>query len=206
HPVDDSLIEIFPAQERIAAGRQHFEYAVAHFHYRNIKRAAAQVVDCYFLAVLFAKPISESRRRRLVDDSLDVQPRDFAGVLGGLPLNVVEICRYGDDSFGHLIAKKVLCCELESLEQDGGYFRRRVIAPAHPDAAVTVWSFGYLIRAELPRALDLRRFELSSHEPFDCVDRVSGIRDRLSLGYLANQALALFGERDHRWCSPAPLF
>src|SRR6185503_20306360 len=45
HPVDDTLVEVFAAQERIAAGRQHFEYAIAHLHDGDIERASAEIVD-----------------------------------------------------------------------------------------------------------------------------------------------------------------
>src|SRR5262249_33316342 len=90
HPVDDSLIEVFSAEERVAAGGQHFEDAVAHFHYGYVKGSAAQIVNRNFLAVLLAQAVSEGRCSRLVNDSLDIEAGDLARVLGGLALDIVE--------------------------------------------------------------------------------------------------------------------
>src|SRR5215469_6585836 len=44
HPVHYALIKVFTAEERIAAGRQHFKHPVAHFHNRDVEGAAAEVV------------------------------------------------------------------------------------------------------------------------------------------------------------------
>ena len=50
----------------------------------------------------------QRRRRRFVDDALHFQAGDAPGVLGGLPLAVVEVGRHGDDGFRHRVAEIIL--------------------------------------------------------------------------------------------------
>ena len=45
HPVHDSLVEIFAAQEGIAGSRKHLKDAVVHLQDRDIERAAAKIVN-----------------------------------------------------------------------------------------------------------------------------------------------------------------
>ena len=93
-PVDDALVEVTAAQERVAVGGFHFENAIAHFQDGDIESTAAQVEhrDLVFFG-LFIESVSESCRRRLVDDAFDVETRDAAGVFGGLALSIVEVGR-----------------------------------------------------------------------------------------------------------------
>ena len=52
----------------------------------NIERAAAEVVHGDGFVVLLVEAVSQSRRRRLVDDAQDFQAGNFARLLGGLAL------------------------------------------------------------------------------------------------------------------------
>ena len=49
-----------------------------------------------------------------------------------------------------------------------------------------------------PLHLFLDLVEPASHEPLDGEDRVLGVGDRLTLGHLADEPLAVLGERDDR--------
>ena len=90
--IDDALIEVFTAEERVAVGRQHFELLfpvhVGDLDDRDVERAAAQVIDgdLTIALVRFVETERERCRSRFVDDALDVEARDAARVLGGLPL------------------------------------------------------------------------------------------------------------------------
>ena len=198
HPVDDSLIEVLSPEKRIAAGREHFEHAVAHFHDGDIKRAAAQVVHRDLLTVAFAEAVCECGGRRLVDDSLNRQPGNLARVLCSLALNVVEVRGHGDDRFGDFVAEKLFGGLLESLKQDCRNLGRRVIACPRSDAAVTVGRVGDFVRADLASSLNFCRVELAAHQPLDRIDRVRRVRDGLAFCYLADQPLAFLGESDYR--------
>ena len=75
----------------VAVGGLHLDDALADFEDRDIEGAAAEVVDGDVLVLLLVEAVGERCRRRLVDDALDVQTGDAAGVLGGLALRVIEV-------------------------------------------------------------------------------------------------------------------
>ena len=90
--VDDALVEVLAAEEGVAVGRQHLELLLAvdvgDLDDRDVEGAAAQVIDGDLAVALLRLVQAEGQRRggRLVDDALDVQAGDAAGVLGGLAL------------------------------------------------------------------------------------------------------------------------
>jgi hypothetical protein len=89
----DDVVEVLAAQQRVAVGGLDLKHAARNLQDGHVKGAAAQVVHGDHLAV--ARLVQAVRQRRgggLVDDALDVQARDAAGVLengGGGPGGVV---------------------------------------------------------------------------------------------------------------------
>ena len=126
--IDQALVEIFAAQERVAVGGLHLEHAVADFEHRNVERAAAKVVDRDGAGALLVHAVGERRRRRLVDDAQDFEAGDLAGVFRRLALGVVEIGGNGDDGLRDLLAEMRLGGFLHLLQDEGGDFGRRDIA------------------------------------------------------------------------------
>ena len=104
-PIDDALVEVVAAEVRVTVGGLDLEDAVAQLEDRDVERAAAQVVDGDLLVLLLVQAVGQGRRGGLVDDALDVEPGDAAGVLGRLALRVVEVGRDGDDRLGDLLAR-----------------------------------------------------------------------------------------------------
>ena len=92
-PVDDPLVEVVAAEVRVAVGRLDLEDALAELQDGDVERAAAQVVDGDLLVALLVQAVGQGGRGRLVDDPLDLEARDPAGVLGRLALRVVEVGR-----------------------------------------------------------------------------------------------------------------
>jgi hypothetical protein len=90
-PLDDALVEIVAAQVRVAIGGLDFDNAFADFQNGNIKGAAAEVIHGDGLVLLFVEAIGKRGRGGLVDDALDVEAGDFACILGGLALGIVEL-------------------------------------------------------------------------------------------------------------------
>jgi len=109
--VDDALVEIFTAQESVAIGRQHlkllFALGFGDLDDGHVEGAAAQVVDgdLAIRLVLLVQAKGQRGRSRLVDDALDVEAGDAAGVFGGLALCVVEVGSHRDHGFGDALAR-----------------------------------------------------------------------------------------------------
>ena len=120
----------------VAVGGLDFDDAFAHFEDRDIEGTAAEVVDRNGFVFLFVQTVSQRGRSRLVNDALHIQPGDFACVLGGLTLRVVEICRNGDNGFGYLLAEVVFRSFLQFLKNHCGDLRRGVLLALGNDGHV----------------------------------------------------------------------
>ena len=70
----------------VAIGRFHFDHIVCHLKDRNVKGAAAEVIDNDLLVFLFIKTVRECCRGRLVDDTLYVKAGNLACIFGRLAL------------------------------------------------------------------------------------------------------------------------
>ena len=93
----------------------------------DVEGAAAQVVDHDLLVGLLVQTVGQSRGGGLVDDALDVQAGDLAGVLGGLTLAVGEVGGDGDDRLGDGAAQVALGVGLQLAEDHGADLRGREI-------------------------------------------------------------------------------
>ena len=198
-PLDDLLVNVVAAQMRVAVGGLHFHDTFADFQRGDVKGSAAQVVHGDGLVLLLIQAVGQRRRRRLVDDAHHLEARNFARLLGGLPLAVVEIRRNGNHRLGHLFPEKILRGGLQLLENHRGDFRRAVrlaenlharvvVRPAHHFVGHALGFFAYFV-------------VMSAHEALDGIDCVFRVGHRLALGDLARQALAAFGDtHDRRRC------
>jgi hypothetical protein len=86
HGVDQHLVDVVAAEVGVAVRRADLEDALGDLEDRDVERAAAEVEDGDLAALLLVEPEGQGGRRGLVDDALDGQPGDRAGVLGGLAL------------------------------------------------------------------------------------------------------------------------
>ena len=123
-PVHDPLVDVVAAQVGVAVGGDDLDHVLADLQDRDVEGAAAEVVDRDDLVLLLVEAVGQRGRGRLVDDALDVEAGDAAGVLGRLALRVVEVGRHGDDRLGHLLAQVVLGRLLELAEHLGRDLRR----------------------------------------------------------------------------------
>ena len=202
--VDDALVEVFAAQERVAVGGQHFELHLAvdvgDLDDRDVERAAAQVIDGD-LAVALAVLVEAERERRggrFVDDALDVQARDAAGVLGGLALAVVEVGRHRDDGLGHFLAEVVLGRLLHLAQDLGADLLRRELLAAHAHPGVAVVGGQDLVGHQVDVLLHFLLGELATDQALDGVQGVLRVGDRLALGGRADQHFTVFLVGDDR--------
>ena len=203
--VDQRLVPVVAAQVGVAVGREHLEDAVADVEDRDVERAAAQVEDGDLLVLLLLQPVGQRRGGRLVDDPRDLQAGDLAGVLGRLPLAVVEIGRHRDHGLADLVPQVALGRLLELAEDHRRDLGRRVVLLGRVDMDLDVVARppDDLVGDHL--LLGLHLAVAAAHEPLDRVDRPPGIGDGLPLGRVADQDVPLGREGDHRRRQAAPL-
>jgi len=193
---DDAVVEVVAAEVAVAVGRQHLEHAVADIEDRDVEGAAAEVEDRDARVLLLLEAVRQRGRGGLVDDALDLQPRDLARVLGGLALRVVEVGGHGDDRALDLLAEVVLGDLLQLLQHHRRDLGRRVLLAAHDDLHEFVAAADHLVGHH--RLLLGHLVAAAAHEALDREDGVLRVGDLLVLRGLADEALALVGERDHR--------
>ena len=193
-PVHDRLVEVVAAEVVVTRGRLDLEHAVADLEHGHVERAAAEVEDEDRLVGLLVEAVGERGRRRLVDDALDVEPRDAAGVLGGLALVVVEVRGDGDDRAVDGLAEIGLGVRLELLQDHRGDLRRGMLLAARLHARVATGTGDDLVRDDRLLLADLGL--LAAHEALDGEDGVGGVGDRLALGHRADEALTGLREGD----------
>src|SRR5690606_19365483 len=152
-----------------------------------------------------ALPICQCGSRRLVDDALDVETCDLAGVLGSLALRIVEISRNGDHGFRHLLAEIVLRGFFHLHQHACRDFGRRHLLAIHLDPGVSVIGLDDLVRHHVDVTTHDLVFIAAPYEALHCVQGVVRIRDSLALCRLADENFAILAERDDRRCSAIAL-
>ncbi|SVJ54136.1 NAD-specific glutamate dehydrogenase [Klebsiella pneumoniae] len=201
--VDQADVEVFAAEEGVAVGGQHFELVLAvdfgDLDHRHVEGTAAQVIDDHGVVALgLVQAIGQRRRGRLVDDPLDVEAGDAAGVLGGLALAVVEVGRNGDHRFGDRLAEVVFGGLLHFLQHFGGNLRRRHLLALHFHPGVAVVGLDDAVRHHLDVFLNHVLFEATADQALHRIQGVLRVGDRLALGRLAHQGFAIVGVGDDR--------
>ena len=194
--INQQHVEIFAAEEGVAIGALHLKHAVADFQNRNIEGAAAKVEHGDGLAFFFVEAIGERRRRRLVDDAQNFQAGDLACVLGGLTLAVVKVGRNGDNRFFHLLAKIFFGGFLHLLQDKGGDLRRRIFLALSLDPGVAIVGPDDFIGNQFLVLGDVLVVIAATDQPLDGEQGVFRVGNRLILGGLANQPLAIVRKGD----------
>ncbi len=201
--IDEDLVEVVAAEVGVAVDAEDFEDAVADVEHGDVERSAAEVEDADFFILLFIEPVGEGRGGGLGQHAEDLKAGDFAGVLGGLALRVVEIRRDGDDRLGDFFAEIILGGLFE-IAQDhgadglGGVF---LAADFHLHEFVGRADDGVgdhlLFRGDFGVA--------PAHETLDAEDCIFWVGNLLMLGVLTDDAFAFVGESHDRRREPAAL-
>ena len=100
HPLDDPVVPVVATEVVVTGGGLDLDDALADLEQGHVERAATEVEDEDGLVVALVEAVGQRGRGRLVDDALDVEARDLAGLLGGLALRVGEVRRDGDHRVG----------------------------------------------------------------------------------------------------------
>ena len=187
------MIPVVAAQLVVASGGSDLEDTVAELQDGHVERAAAQVEhEDLLVLVRLVETVCQSSCRRLVDDTQDLEAGDLTGILGGLTLSVVEVCRDGDDGLRDRRANLLLSVVLQLLQDHCGDFLGRVVLAVDIDDSAAVLTSLHLV-ADL-RLLCLGFGEGAADETLDGGDGVLRVGDGLVLSGLADHALAVLAE------------
>ena len=148
--------------------------------------------------LLLVEAVGERRRGRLVDDAQHFEAGDLAGVLGGLALGVVEVGGNGDDGLLDLLPEIGFGGLLHLLQDEGGDLRGRILSCRRPRPRRRRCRLCDLVGDELLVLLDHRVVVAAADQALDREDGLFRIGDRLALGRLADEPLAVVGEGDDR--------
>jgi hypothetical protein len=95
--IDHQVIEIFSSKMGVSVGTLDLKDSLLDLKDRYIKSSSSEIVDGDNLVSLLVQAIGKSGGSRLINNTQDVKSRDLTGILGGLTLCVVEVCRDSDD-------------------------------------------------------------------------------------------------------------
>src|SRR5690606_165064 len=201
--LDDAVVEVLAAEERVAVRREHLELMLAvdlgDLDDRDVERPAAEVVHRDLaIAALLVETVRERRRRRLVDDALDLETRDAARVLRRLALRVVEVGRHRDPGLGDLLAEIVLGRLLHLREHARGDLRRRHPLAVDLDPRVAVVRPDDLVGDQMRILLDHGVVEAPADQALYREERVARIGHGLALRRLPDEHLTVLRERNDR--------
>ena len=174
HPLDEAVVPVVATEVVVAGGRLHLDDALADLEQGHVEGAATEVEDEDGLVVLLVEAVGQRGRGGLVDDALDVEAGDLAGLLGRLALGVGEVRRHGDHRVGDGLAEVGLGVALELLQHERGD----------------------LLRGER-LVVDLL-LPVGAHVALHGADGPVDVGDGLPLGDLTDEDLAVLGERHHR--------
>ena len=159
----------------------------------SIEGAAAEIVDDDGAGPLAIEAVSQGRRRRLVYDSEDIEPRDAAGVAGRLALRIVEVRGHRDDGLD-----RVPRALTNFAEDHGRQFFRSALVPGDVHAEHLPAAFHLalddLMRDQLEFLLKVGK--RAAHKPLHTEDGVLGIGKGAFAGGGPDEHGAVFVEAD----------
>src|SRR6266481_196357 len=194
------IIDVVATEVRVAVGRKDLkDVAVGggnELEDRNVEGAAAKVVDGDFAALFLVEAVGERGRGRLVDETEHFKAGDFAGVLGGLALGVIEVSRDGDYGAIDGIAEIGFGPVFQFAKDESGNFGRRENFAAE-----------FYANDVLARWIDAKREQFqfipnvsrtATHETFDGINRAFGLGKEAATRGFANDNAAIGIEADYR--------
>ena len=162
-PAEQAVIEVIPAERRIAIGRQHLEHAARELQDRQVEGATAEVVHRIKAFGRVVEAVGHRGRGRFVEQAQHLEAGEACRVLGRLALGVVEIRRHGD----HRADQRPAQARLGALAQLAQDLRRdldraldalRGAQPHHARAVLEVvghgLDVGHVLEAAPHEALD----------------------------------------------------
>src|SRR5690606_3877697 len=178
---------------------QHFKLLLAidvgNLDDGDVEGATTQVVDGdYPVAAGLVHTVGQGRGGGLVDDALDIEAGDAAGVLGGLALGVVEVGGHGDHRLGDGFPQVVLGGLLHFLEHFRRDLGRRLGVPLDPHPGIAIVGLDDFVGHHFDVLLDHIILEATTDQALHRIQGVLGVGHRLALGGLTHQHFAILGK------------
>merc|ERR550517_982603 len=196
--VHHPLVEVFTSKMGVSVGCDDLKDSIVNGEEGNIEGAATKIEDQdILLALLLVHPVGDGGGGGLIDDPHDGQAGDGPGVLGGLPLSVVEVGGHGDDGVGDLLSKESLGSLLHLDKHQGGDLLsgEGLLTLASLDLHVRLGVLVDQLKGEeLDVGLDGLVGELAPDQTLGIEDGVLGVGRQLVLGSVPDQPLAVGGE------------
>ena len=188
----------------ITVGALHFEHPISQFQDGDIKSTSTEVEHSdLHIAVTLVEAVSQSSCGGFVDDPLHGQTGYFARFFGSLTLAVIEVCRYGNDRFGHFGAEVIFGGLFHFLQHHGADLLRRIepVADLHPGSVIIATHHFITCHSGFVGHLA----EAMSHETLDGRNGLRGVGNGLTLGRVTHFALTV-GQKGYDGRSGAPTF
>mmetsp|Transcript_29898 Transcript_29898/g.95790 ORF Transcript_29898/g.95790 Transcript_29898/m.95790 type:complete len:670 (+) Transcript_29898:1155-3164(+) len=196
-----TTIEVLSSQVSITVGSNNLKDSVVDGKEGNIEGTTTKIEhEDVLLSTLVVKTVGNGSSGGLVDDTENVQTRDGTGILSGLPLGIVEVCRNGNDSVLDLLAEECLSSLLHLCENHGGNLLRRVSLLLSPELDLDVWLaplVNDIVGKKLLVMLNSGIGILPADEALDVEDSVLRVQGSLVLGGISDQPLVV-GEGNPR--------
>src|SRR6266436_4381755 len=193
--MDESLqkiVNVVAAKMSVAVGGKNLEnIAVARrdqFDDGNVEGAAAEIVNSDFAPLLFVQAVSERRSSGLIDEAKNFNAGDFARILGGLALSIIEISRDGDDSAVDRFAEMGFGPVFQFAENERGDFWRSENSVAEQNADDVLARRVDAERKQFQFILDICR--AATHETLHGINRALRLRKQAAACGFANDYIA----------------
>ena len=197
-PINNAPVPIVAAQLGVTAGGLHIEHPLGDAQHGHIKGATAQVKHQHPLDSAAIEAVGQGCRGGLIEDPLNADPSQAAGIAGGLALGVVEVGRHGDHRRLHGFAE-VGGGVITELAQHAGNQLFRGVFPFggwahHPHVALVVGPHAVGHR----QTVLLELVPLPANETLEVGEGIAWVEHKLTPGQLTDEQLLVATEAHHR--------
>ena len=200
--VDEAVVEVFTTKMGVTSGGLNFEDTTVNGEEGDIEGTTTEIEDedvVFTFFTLAVETVGDGSSGGFVDDTLDFEAGDGAGVLGGLTLGVVEVGGDGDDGLLDFLAE-VSFSDFLHLDEDHGrnFFGLELLLltlVVDLDEGLVAGAGDDLEGPVLHVGLDGSVGELAADQALGVEDGVEGVEGDLVLGGVTDEAFGV-GERD----------
>ena len=194
NPAENAMVEIVAPEGGVAAGRQDFEHAAREPEDRQVKGAAAEVIDGIDAFGFVVQTIGDGGCRWFVQEAQYRESGEFGRILGGLTLCIVEISRDGDHRADQHAAKRSFGSITQRTQDVGGNLDRTFDAGGGLDAY-----HARRVLEQIRQAFPVRDVgNPAAHEALGRTDDVARIKGLARQGVMADDRLAFRQIVHHR--------